>query len=380
MTWDITGIGAVASIGRDPQEIFASLCAGHRGLAGLRAFDRSRFRARHAYEIDDRAEPGRDEPGRATRWLCEAIRQALDAAGMSHDLHGVPVLVGTTFREQRSVELWWRDGAALEPADLLFGPALRAEFGACRTYTAASACAASLYGLAMATDLIAMGMADTVVVAGTDAVPESAFGAIDRVQNRTPDALNPLDRDRRGMLMGEGAVAVVLRATGGHDGPAYGRVRGVSMNCDGHHVTRPSGPNIVRAIRDAHDRAGVSAKDIDLVMLHGTGTVLNDQIEMTALGEVFEGRDRLPYVTAIKSMTGHTCGGSGLLGLVMALLALREGKVPPIAGLEHPIEEAAGFGVPVGRAAEAALGMVQVDAFGFGGLNAVAVVEGASAS
>jgi 3-oxoacyl-[acyl-carrier-protein] synthase II len=378
MIWDITGIGAVSSIGGDPEEIFAALCAGRSGLAELRAFDRDRFRATRAYEIDDRPEPGRDEPGRATRWLCEAIRQALDAAGMAHDLTGIPVLVGTTFREQRSAELWWRGRAPLEPAGLYFGPALRAEFGASATYTPASACAASLYGLAMATDLIALGLADTAVVAGTDAITESAFGAIDRVQNRTPRALRPLDRDRSGMLMGEGAVAVVVRASGGHGGPVAGRVRGVAVNCDGHHATRPSRPSIERAIRDAHGRAGVKAGDIDLVMLHGTGTPLNDVTEMAALAEVFADREALPYVTAIKSMTGHTCGGSGLLSLVTALLAIERGRIPPIAGLVSPIEEAAGFGIPVGCVTGAELRTVQVDAFGFGGLNAVAVVEGAS--
>ena len=377
MIWDITGIGAVSSIGGDPEEIFAALCAGRGGLAGLRAFDRDRFRAAHAYEIDDRPGPGRDEPGRATRWLLEAIRQALDGAGMDHDLTGIPVLVGTTFREQRSVELWWRGQAPPDPAGLYFGPALRDRFGASVTYTPASACAASLYGLAMATDLIALGLADTAVVAGTDAITESAYGAIDRVQNRTPRALRPLDRDRRGMLMGEGAVAVVVRAADGHGGPVAGRVRGVAVNCDGHHATRPSREGIGRVIRDAHARAGVKPDDIDLVMLHGTGTPLNDVTEMAVLGEVFAGRATLPYVTAIKSMTGHTCGGSGLLSLVTALQAIRTGRIPPIAGLTSPIEEAADFGLPFGCVTGAELRTVQVDAFGFGGLNAVAVVEGA---
>jgi 3-oxoacyl-(acyl-carrier-protein) synthase len=378
MIWDITGIGAVTSIGRDPEETFAALCAGRDGLAELRAFDRTRFRATHAYEIDDRSEAGRDEPGRATRWLRTAITQALDGAGMDHDLTGIPVLVGSTFREQRSAELWWRGQAALEPAGLHFGPALRAAFGASVTYTPASACAASLYGLAMATDLIELGFAETVLVAGTDAITESAFGAIDRVQNRTPKALCPLDRDRSGMLMGEGAVAVVVRAAGGRHGPGVGRVRSVAVNCDGDHATRPSRPSIARVMRDAHGRAGVKAEDIDLVMLHGTGTPLNDATEITALADVFAGHATLPYLTAIKSMTGHTCGGSGLLSLVMALLAIREGRVPPIANLASPMEEAMDFRIPVTGAATAELRTVQVDAFGFGGLNAVAIVQGAA--
>ncbi|MGW2597347.1 beta-ketoacyl synthase N-terminal-like domain-containing protein [Streptomyces klenkii] len=382
MTWDITGMGAVASIGGTPQEIFAALCAGRSGLAGLRAFDTAKYRARQAYEIDDRARPGADEPGRATRWLRQAVAQALTDAGLPHDLADVPVLVGTTLQEQRSAELWWREGTPLAPADLHFGTALRAEFGATRTYTFANACAASLYALAMATDLIDAGAADTVVVAGTDAIGESAFGTLDRVQNDIPDALRPFDRSHKGMLMGEGAVAVVVQRAPAVPEPGrrvHARVRAVGVNCDAHHPTAPDPEGITRVVRDAHRRAGVAAGDIDLVMLHGSGTPKNDTTEAGVLAQVFGGGpgrgDGGPLMTAVKSMTGHTLGGSGLLSLVVAALALRQGTVPPVLGLTDPVEEAAGLRLVRDAAATADLGLAQIDAFGFGGINAAAIVE-----
>ncbi|CAM5274628.1 beta-ketoacyl synthase N-terminal-like domain-containing protein [Streptomyces abikoensis] len=391
MTWDITGMGAVASIGGTPQEIFAALCAGRSGLAGLRAFDTGKYRARQAYEIDDRARPGADEPGRATRWLRQAVAQALTDAGLPHDLAGTPVLVGTTLQEQRSAELWWREGTPLTPSDLHFGTALRAAFGAARTYTFANACAASLYALAMATDLIEAGAADTVVVAGTDAIGESAFGTLDRVQNDIPDALRPFDRSHKGMLMGEGAVAVVVQRAPAASAPGrrvHARVRSVGINCDAHHPTAPDPEGITRVVRDAHRRAGVGPGDIDLVMLHGSGTPKNDTTEAGVLAQIFAagpgGRDgggdssgdgAGPLMTAVKSMTGHTLGGSGLLSLVVAALALRQGTVPPVLGLSDPVEEAAGLRLVQGTAATAGLGLAQVDAFGFGGINAAAIVE-----
>ncbi|MBF6044630.1 3-oxoacyl-ACP synthase [Streptomyces sp. NRRL B-1677] len=386
MTWDITGMGAVASIGGTPQEIFAALCAGRSGLAGLRAFDTAKYRARQAYEIDDRARPGADEPGRATRWLRQAVAQALTDAGLPHDLADVPVLVGTTLQEQRSAELWWREGTPLAPADLHFGTALRAEFGATRTYTFANACAASLYALAMATDLIGAGAADTVVVAGTDAIGESAFGTLDRVQNDIPDALRPFDRSHKGMLMGEGAVAVVVQRAPAAPEPGrrvHARVRAVGVNCDAHHPTAPDPEGITRVVRDAHRRAGVAAGDIDLVMLHGSGTPKNDTTEAGVLAQVFAAGpgdgpgsgDGGPLMTAVKSMTGHTLGGSGLLSLVVAALALRQGTVPPVLGLTDPVGEAAGLRLVRDTAATADLGLAQIDAFGFGGINAAAIVE-----
>lgn len=380
MTWDITGMGAVACVGTSPQEIFDALCAGRGGLAGLRVFDTAKYRATSAYEIDDRAVAGRDERLRATGWLGTAIRQALADAGMDDDLSDVPVLVGTTLREQRSVELRWlgRQQLAL-PDDLYFGGALRQEFGTTRSYTFANACAASLYALGMGADLIDLQEADTVVVAGTDAITESAFGTLDRVQNEVPDALRPFDTSHRGMLMGEGAVAVVLRRGDPRAPRVHARLRGVGVNCDAHHPTAPDPEGIHWVLQDAYRRAGLGPEAIDLVMLHGSGTPHNDATEAGVLSRVFAGRgDRGPLLTAIKSMTGHTLGGSGLLSLVMAALSLRTGLVPPVLGLTDPIEQAAQLRLVQGGCARSEIRTAQVDAFGFGGINAVAIVEAAA--
>jgi 3-oxoacyl-[acyl-carrier-protein] synthase II len=370
-------MAAIANIGASPQEIFAALCAGRESRKPLKAFDPDKYRAAYAYEIDDRPDAGGDIPRRATRWLTTVVRQAVADAGLGEDLSQVPILVGTALREQRSLELWWRDGDEAALDDLHFGTSLRDTFGAATTYTFANACSATLYALGMATDMIELGMADTVVVAGTDAATESAFGTLDRVQNDTPDALRPFDTTHKGMLMGEGAAAVVVQRAGTGNGPVHARVRGVSMNCDAHHATAPDPDGITLAVRDAYSRAGVQAEDIDLVMLHGSGTPRNDLTEASVLRHIFQGAGTGPRMTAIKAMTGHTLGGSGLLSLMMAVLAMKEGTVPPVLGLTNPISEAAGLGLVQGAPATGDLAIAQIDAFGFGGINAVAIVEAA---
>jgi len=374
VSWLIAGTGAVASVGGSTDEVFAALCAGHSGLAPLRGFDRRKYRARSAYEIDDRPAPGTDVPLRATGWLVRAVAEALADAGLGADLSDVPVIVGSGLRELRSAELGWRDGAPFDPAALHFGTALRERFGAAWTYTLANACAASLYALAMAGDLLDAGVADAVVVAGTDTLTESMFGALDRVQLEPPDRIRPFDVARRGTLLGDGAVAVVLRRDD-HDSPAAARVRAVSMNCDAAHATAPDPRGIAAAIRMAHERAGVTASDLDLILLHGTGTALNDEAEAVALGEVFGAAVDGPLLTAVKSMTGHTSGGSGLLSVVVAARALATGRIPPTIGLREPVAEAARFRFVRDAGHAADLRLAQVDAFGFGGVNAVAVVE-----
>ncbi|MEV7287837.1 beta-ketoacyl synthase N-terminal-like domain-containing protein [Streptomyces sp. NPDC093252] len=380
MSWAVTGMGAVASIGGDPGEIFAALTAGRSGLAPLRGYDRTRFRAEMAYEIDDRPAEGVDEPLRATRWLERAVAQAAADAGLGGDLSAVPVLVGTTLRELRSVELSWRDGVPFDAADLHFGTMLRRRFGAADTHTVANACSASLYALALGCDLLDLGAADTVVVAGVDTLTESTYGLLDRCYPEAPDRVRPFDRARRGMLQGEGAVAVVLRRSADGPGPGarvHARVRGVAVNCDAYHPSAPDAKSIAAAVTEAHRRAGVRPADIDLVMLHGTGTPLNDEAESTALGTVFAGLGPSPYMTAIKSMTGHTAGASGLHSLVAAVDALRTGTVPPTVYLDDPVDAVAGFRLVRGTAeqAERPLRLAQIDSFGFGGLNAVAVIE-----
>jgi 3-oxoacyl-[acyl-carrier-protein] synthase II len=358
-------------------EIFEALCAGRSGLGGLGGFDTARFRAQQAYEIDDRAGLGSDTPGRATRWLGRAVKAALQDARVGMDLRDVPVLVGTGLRELRSLELWWRDGCELDVRDLHFGTALRSQFQAATTYTFSNACSASLCALGLAADVLALEAAEAVVVAGVDSITESMFGLLDRVQPEPPEAVRPFDHARKGVLMGEGAAAVVLRpaADGVGAGRGHALLRSVGMSCDAYHVTAPDVKGIMAAIHDAHARAGLGPDDIDLILLHGTGTLRNDEAEASAVHEIFAGTGASPLMTAIKSMTGHTSGGSGLLSLIIGVECLKTGRIPPTIGLVQPVNEAAGFRFVRGVQTTADLALVQVNAFGFGGVNAVAILQ-----
>ncbi|WP_435239116.1 beta-ketoacyl synthase N-terminal-like domain-containing protein [Streptomyces sp. YPW6] len=376
MTYPITGAGAVASIGGDLDEVFRSLCEGRSGLAPLRAFDRAQFNAQQLFEIDDRPAGGLDEPARATRFLLEAVRQAAADAGLPEDLAGIPVLVGTGLRELRSLELWWRDGVPFGADELHFENALRSRFGAVDTHTFAGACSASLYAMALAWDLLEQGEAETVIVAGCDVVTESMFGQADRVQFDPPSSVRPFDTERQGTILGEGAAAVVLGRV-----PAAGRrprgwLRSVAVNCDAHHQTAPDAAGVRAAVRQAQERAAVTPEEIDLVLLHATGTSLNDRTEATVTAEVFA--EARPALTGVKSLTGHTSGSAGLLSLIVALRSLETGVVPPIAGLTDPLPEGAGLNLVSGGPLTGPLRTAQVNSFGFGGVNAVAIVAGAA--
>lgn len=382
MSWVITGTGMVSSLGGSVAESFEAYCRGETGLAPLRGFDRSNYRVLNAYEVADRPAGG-DVPGRASSWLCDVIGQAVEQAGLGRPGPGaaanrIPVVVGTGLAEQRSMELWWTGDTPLAVEELDFSGAVTASVGLGPTYMIVNACSASLFALAVASDLLAVGAADAIVVAGTDTITESMFGLLDRVTMEAPTELRPFDVDRHGVILGEGAAAVVLepaaraRARGARP---LAVLRGVGTSCDANHLTAPMLAGVTRAMRDAHRRAAVTADDIDLVLAHGTGTMLNDETEAQALREVFGDRPRRPLVTALKSLTGHTSGASGLMSLVTAVETLASGRLTPTRHHATPIPAISDFPVVTDAGATADLHRAQIDAFGFGGVNAVAVLE-----
>ncbi len=375
----ITGTGLVCSVGSDTKSCFAAFCQGLTGNKPLQAFDVPRYNVRRAYEVSDRP-AGRDPKGRSSRWLCAAINEALHTSGL---LPGpdqrLAVVVGTGLRELRSLELWWADGQPLVASELHFAGAVHAQTPLrARVVTLCNACSASSFALGVADDMLALGQADAVVVAGSDSITESMFGLADRTNGLHPQELQPFDHDRRGVVLGEGAAAVVLEpaaAAAARGATARARLRGVGLSCDAHHETAPLVEGVARAMRDAYRRSSLSPDEVDLVMAHGTGTALNDPTELAALRQVFGDRAPAVMITGLKSMTGHTSGASGLMSAIAAMEAMHQGRVPPTVGLRTPMAEAAGLDLVVSEARQASVRVAQVNAFGFGGVNAVALLE-----
>lgn len=383
MQLGITGAELITSVAAGRENNFQAFCKGMGGDKPLQHFDTALYRFGRAYEIDDRAHNQPDTPGRATHWLRTCIAGAVAEAGLTAVTDArIAVLVGTGLRELRSLELWWANHLPFHVSDLHFGAAVRQEVDNPQaTFTFSNACAAANFALGLGADLIQLGEIDAAIVAGCDSITESMFGTFDRITHQPPERVVPFDRRRKGVLMGEGATAVVLEPLA--QAQARGKaplalLRGVGINCDAHHETAPHLEGMREAMAEAHQRAGVTAADIDLLMIHGTGTELNDQVEALAIRELFgTAANRIP-ISGLKSMTGHTSGASGLIGVVVAIEALNQGCIPPTAGFSEPIPEAEGMHIVAGRAYEAQMRLAQVNAFGFGGLNAVVILEKAA--
>jgi 3-oxoacyl-[acyl-carrier-protein] synthase II len=371
----IAASAAVTCLGDESATVDA-LLAGRCGIGDLRYFPATALNVRRGYQI---SEPGAERPLRASAWLTEcvarAVARAAARAGLDTTGRRVVACVGTGLRELRAVERGLLDGVPVRVEELHFAGAVRAAApGVEAALTISNACSAGGYALALGQDLLEQGEADAVIVAGTDAMTESMLAMIGRFAEEPTDRVRPFDVDRTGVLLGEGAAALVLVGEGGCARPEA-RLLGTGLSCDAWHETAPDPSGICRAVTDALLRAGRTADQVDVVFAHGTGTDLNDSTEAAVLREVFPPGRAAPLVTGLKGAVGHTSGASALTSLVVAVRCLGRGAVPPVVGLRRPLPEGAGLNFVTGTPHRAALRLAQVNAFGFGGVNAVSLVE-----
>ncbi len=196
-------------------------------------------------------------------------------------------------------------------------------------------------------------------------------------------AYRPFDEDANGYVPGEGSAMLVVEARSHAEARGakqiYGEVAGYAATHDGYHHSdeEPSGRQFARAMALAIERAGVRPKDIDAIFADAAGTPTGDAAEARALQSVF-GSDcsRVPPVAAPKSMTGRLYSASGTLDAATALLAMRDGILPPTVGLDRPAASCQELDVvreAGGRACS--LGTVLIAARGFGGFNSAIVLR-----
>jgi 3-oxoacyl-[acyl-carrier-protein] synthase II len=381
----VIAASAVRTCLGDGAQTFAGLLAARSGVGDLRHVNPTSVNVTRGYHIHDgRLRTDRDDDAtgeepdlRASRWLGECVGEALAAAGLDPAGARVPVLVGTGLRELRAVERFATASRPVRASQLHFADAVGAAASGLGTViTVSNACSASGHALALAQDLVTTGLAEVVVAAGTDAMTASMLAMIGRVTEEPTEEVRPFDVDRTGVLLGEGAAAVIVAADD-WSGPVLARLLATGMSCDAYHETVPSLAGITRAMEDALARAGRVATDVDVVISHGTGTALNDVTEAEAIRRVLVDRGARPYVTGIKGALGHTSGASALMSVDVAIRCLATATVPPVVGLRRPLPEADGLLLVTGAPARCAARVVQVDSFGFGGVNAVTLLEAA---
>ncbi|MGW3964205.1 beta-ketoacyl-[acyl-carrier-protein] synthase family protein [Amycolatopsis sp. NPDC005003] len=392
----ITGLGVVSSIGTAVGEFADGLRQGRSGARPITAFDTEGFAHTTACEVPDfeperwitRLAPG--ELGRATQLSVASARMALGDAGLTEEAvreRRALVAIGTTYGESGELDhIVQRQVASgtdgVDPAAAVRSSSSRLSVDVARelaltdveAVTIPTACAAGNYAIGYGFDAVAGGEAEIALCGGVDALLRMTFVTFYRLGTIAPEHCQPFDRNRKGILTGEGGAVLVLEtrasalARGAH---IYAEVLGYGLACDAHHPVAPDEASVARCVRQAHRNSGIAPDQVDYISAHGTGTRANDVIEAAAIKQVFGSAP--PPTSSMKSMLGHSMGAASALAAAGCALALENGFIPPTVNYTEPDPEIDIDCVPnVARKEE--LRVVQNNSLAFAGNDAVLIL------
>lgn len=400
----ITGMGVVSPLGNEVGAFWDRLVRGESGITLIDTFDTSRHKSKIAglvRDFDAEARFGRKEARRMDRFgqfALAAAEQALADSGLELgriDRERFGVYVGSgigglqTLLEQSSL-LGERGPDRVSPTLVpmmisnMAAALISMKFGALGpTMSPVTACSIGNTAVGEAFRLIRFGGADVIIAGGAEAaVTElslASFGNATALSTRNDDparASRPFDAGRDGFVMAEGAGIVILESLSHalrRNARIYAEVTGYGASSDAYHIvaTHPEGIGAYQAMKQALQEAGIRPGDVDVISAHATSTEVGDRSETLAIKRLFG--DKIP-VTANKSMTGHLLGAASAVEAVALAKSLQEGIIPPTINLERQDPECDLDYVP-NQARRAELNIGISNSFGFGGHNAVIVLQ-----
>ena len=349
----VTGVGVVSPVGLGVDAFGRALLEGCEGAAPVTSFDASGLDRDLACEVkhfrprDHLTAAEARRTGRCSAMAIAAARMAVESSGLEAEAIGGPrtaVVMGTTMGEANVLgqleARWIHEGEERVPSSMLprYGTTLlpihvARSFG-CRgiVQTLPAACAAGNYAIGYAADLIRAGRCDRAISGAAEVIEKLQYAGFARLGALAPEHCQPFDKNRRGLIIGEGAGVLMLESEESvvrRGATPLAEVGALGLACDAHHITRPhpDGSGSLHALRTAITGSGLEPDAIDYVNAHGTGTSANDKVEAMVLQSIFG--DRQPATTSIKSMIGHCMGAASAIEAVSCVLTLRDEVIPP---------------------------------------------------
>lgn len=406
----VTGLGALTPIGNNIEEFWNGLINGVSGAAPITYFDASKFRTQFACELKnfnveefiDRKEARKMD--RYAQYAMVSSEEAMkdanfDLEKVDKDRAGVIWGSGIGGLETFQIEvLNFAAGDGTPRFNPFFIPKMIGDI-ACGhisikygfrgpNFGTVSACASSTNAIIDAFNYIRLGHADIMVTGGSEAAVTIAgmggFNAMHALSTRNDDpktASRPMDKDRDGFVLGEGAGALILEEyehAVARGAKIYCEIGGGGMSADAHHITAPHPEGLgarnvmLNCLRDA----GLKPTDVDGVNMHGTSTPLGDIAESKAIEQVFGEHAYTMNLNSTKSMTGHLLGAAGAIETISAILSIKHGIVPPTINHftdDEKIDSKLNFTFNVPQKRE--MNVVMSNTFGFGGHNACVLVK-----
>jgi 3-oxoacyl-[acyl-carrier-protein] synthase II len=387
----VTGLGVVSPLGSDTSANLRSLLEAQDSVTSVGGFDVSKTRCKTAGQIPDEWMESTFPQGRifqrlhrGARMATLALREACESAkGASPEL----MVVGTTGGGMSYGELFYRRLLATNSrkgfAQLVgnYTPqkpiqdALELNRLRVPTQILTNACSSGSNAIGHGFELVRHGLRTCVVCGGYEPLCELVFVGFDSLQAATAEKIRPFDKNRTGMVLGEGAAFLMLeseKSAARRGAVAIAEVVGYGVSTDTYHLTQPhpSGIGPKLAMQRALESGDLAADAIDYVNAHGTATVFNDAAEGAAISELWEG---VP-VSSTKSMMGHALGAAGAIEAAFCVLALREQFLPPNINFVEP-DPAWKFEVVGNTSRSARVIYALSNSIGFGGTNATLILK-----
>jgi nodulation protein E len=391
----VTGLGAISALGRNVGEFGEALAAGRSGIGPIRCADMAQIRFQNGAEVRDYSHQPYFEDRRAdfidrfAQFAVIAAREAVADAGVAWTpelRESAAIVTGSCVGGQGTEDVGFHDVYKLGQNRVhpLTIPKTMANAGASHismefgitgpSFTISTACSSAGHALGQAFWMVRNGMTDLALAGGSEA--PFSFGILkawEAMRVVSPDTCRPFSKDRRGMILGEGAAMFVLEpleAAVARGARVHAELVGFGMSADASHITQPSSEGAARAIRSALRDARIAPEQIGYINAHGTATPANDPAEVAAIRSVFGAHAGKLAVSSTKSMHGHALGAAAALEALATVLALRDGILPPTANYQVPDPECDLDVIP-NEARHARVEYALSDSFAFGGLNAV---------
>jgi len=394
----ITGAGIVTALGLGWKPNAEGFRLGRPAFRPVSLFDVSRQRVKTAAEVDlpdalpptglSRRQSARLD--RAGKMLLLAANEAWQQAGWK-PVNDVPLVLGTTAGGMSLGEDYFRQAVQSpgrhrrQPTRAIhYQPQVQArmvldalDFNGPITIIS-NACASGSNAIGHAWNLVRCGQAERALAGGYDALSLLVFAGFDALQALSPTVCRPFDARRDGLALGEGAALVALETlehAQRRKATILGELIGYGATIDRHHLTQPQpeGNAALAAMNLACDAARLGPKDVDYINAHGTGTVLNDSAEASAISRWAGPRAATLPVSSTKASIGHLLGAAGAVEAVICLMALREQWLPAQAAFETP-DPACNFPI-VRQPRDAPVKVALSNSFGFGGVNATLILR-----
>lgn len=395
----ITGMGAICALGRDVPGFAAAVAEGKSGIGRIESTDSSALRFQNGAEVrgyshqpyfDDRRADFLD---RFAQFAVIAAREAVAGAGIEWTAElreTAAIITGSCVGGQSTEDIGFHEVYKLghNRVHPLTIPKTMANAGASHismefgitgpSFTISTACSSAAHAIGQAFWMIRGGVTDLAITGGSEA--PFSFGILkawEAMRVVSPDTCRPFSKDRRGMILGEGAAMFVLEpleAARARGARVHAEIVGFGMSADANHITQPSSEGASRAMRAALRDGGLAPEQVGYINAHGTATPTNDVTETAAIRSVFGPHANRLAASSTKSMHGHALGAAAALECLAATLALRDGVLPPTANFNEYDPECDLDVIPnCPRRADVEYALS--NSFAFGGLNAVLVLR-----